>query len=439
MPLSATPSATARRSPRHSSRPRRCSRTRSRSIPIARRSPITGARPGSSRRSRPECWLIAAAWATELDLLSPRAWSPRRLRPRCRQPTHIRNVLAHEVVHVLHGQLGQHANLASLGTRSGSPKDSRSTSRACSTWTTPAPCRPGSTRVSLRARWPRCGTTRANYPLSGSIVRYIDRRFGRAALRSLLDARSTATILAQARHRRSRAAHGVAQRSGDRRSEPRAGRPVIPAPSPDPQAQCRILLAMRCSVKKTTFIPALVALLLAFPLASIGPRPGHQRHDCRDRDGLERRGPARRHRDGPQRRHRFHPHRAVERGRRLPPRVPADRQLHRGGHALRVQDVHPQRHRPERQRHRPGGCRPVGRRSRRNGDRRSGGARGQHVHLRHLADHRRRRDREPAARRSQRLHAAGPDAGRAVQQQRRRVGLVRHQFADPRLSRAAHA
>ena len=35
----------------------------------------------------------------------------------------------------------------------------------------------------------------ASYPLSGSIVRYIDRRYGRAAVRDLLTARSTSTIL----------------------------------------------------------------------------------------------------------------------------------------------------------------------------------------------------------------------------------------------------
>jgi hypothetical protein len=60
------------------------------------------------------CWLIAAAWATELDLLSPRAWSRDACGHDGANTTHIRNVLAHEVVHVLHGQLGQHANLGTL-------------------------------------------------------------------------------------------------------------------------------------------------------------------------------------------------------------------------------------------------------------------------------------------------------------------------------------
>ena len=60
------------------------------------------------------CWLIAAAWAAELDLLSPRVWGRDACGHDPGNQTHIRNVLAHEVVHVLHAQLGSHPNLASL-------------------------------------------------------------------------------------------------------------------------------------------------------------------------------------------------------------------------------------------------------------------------------------------------------------------------------------
>ena len=63
----------------------------------------------------------------------------------------------------------------------------------------------------------------------------------------------------------------------------------------------------------------------------------------------------------------------------------------------------------------------------------------QHRDRRPLEDGRRGGDPEPAAGRSQRLHAAGSDAGRAIQQQRRRLRLVGDQFAHPRISRAAHA
>ncbi len=52
--------------------------------------------------------------------------------------------------------------------------------------------------------------------------------------------------------------------------------------------------------------------------------------------------------------------------------------------------------------------------------------------------HRGRRDRGAAARRPQRLFIAGSDARRAIEQQRHRRGVDRHQLARARLSRAAH-
>ena len=144
---------------------------------------------------QPECWLIAAAWATELDVLSPRVWSRDACGHDARDQTHIRNVLAHEVVHVLHGQLGQHANISSL---------------LNAQWFTEGLAvyisgmldmeYAGAVRARLDAGFaPRTfaevWNDRANYPLSGSIVRYIDRRYGRPALRDLLTARSTTAIL----------------------------------------------------------------------------------------------------------------------------------------------------------------------------------------------------------------------------------------------------
>ena len=142
-----------------------------------------------------ECWMIAAAWATELDLLSPQAWSRDACGHDAGNATHVRNVLAHEVVHVLHGQLGQHANISSLLTGQ---------------WFTEGLAvyisgmldvdYAGVVQARLAAGFaPRTfaevWNDGANYPLSGSIVRYIDRRYGRTALRDLLPARSTTAIL----------------------------------------------------------------------------------------------------------------------------------------------------------------------------------------------------------------------------------------------------
>jgi len=142
-----------------------------------------------------ECWMIAAAWATELDLLSPQAWSRDACGHDAGNVAHVRNVLAHEVVHVLHGQLGQHTNINSLLTAQ---------------WFTEGLAvyisgmldvdYAGAVQARLDAGFaPRTlaevWNDRANYPLSGSIVKYIDRHYGRTALRNLLPARTTTAIL----------------------------------------------------------------------------------------------------------------------------------------------------------------------------------------------------------------------------------------------------
>lgn len=142
-----------------------------------------------------ECWMIAAAWGNELDLLSPRIWSRDACGHDANNLTHIRNVLAHEVVHVLHAQLGQHANLGSM-------LNAQWFTEGLAVYisgmldvdyagTVQSRLNAGFAPTTLAEVW----TDRANYPLSGSIVRYIDRRYGRAAIRELLTERSTAMIL----------------------------------------------------------------------------------------------------------------------------------------------------------------------------------------------------------------------------------------------------
>jgi hypothetical protein len=141
------------------------------------------------------CWLIASAWATELDLLSPRVWSRDACGHDGNDTTHIRNVLAHEVVHVIHGQLGQHATLSTM-------LSAQWLTEGLAVYITgvleteyagvvQARLAAGFAPSTLAEVW----NEPANYPLSGSIVRYIDRRYGRTVLRDLLSARSTTEVL----------------------------------------------------------------------------------------------------------------------------------------------------------------------------------------------------------------------------------------------------
>ena len=113
------------------------------------------------------------------------------------------------LVHLLHGQLGQHATLGSM-------VNAQWFTEGLATYVSgmldvdyagavQSRLDAGFAPRSLAEVW----NDQANYPLSGSIVRYIDRRYGRAALRSLLTARSSTTILTTLGVRRSGAAHGT--------------------------------------------------------------------------------------------------------------------------------------------------------------------------------------------------------------------------------------
>ena len=113
-------------------------------------------------------------------------------------------------------------------------------------------------------------------------------------------------------------------------------------------------------MKKTTFIAALRPAPGLLPWPRSPTRAGHERHDRRapspTTSGAALPGAtvtARNVDTG------FTPHGPDERVRRLPSRVPADRQLHRRGHALRVQDLHAQRHRPATSTTRPGWTPPC--------------------------------------------------------------------------------
>ena len=57
-----------------------------------------------NRVSRRDAGKIAGGWATEFDILSPAVWSTQACGHDGTNANHVANVVAHELVHVLHGQ-----------------------------------------------------------------------------------------------------------------------------------------------------------------------------------------------------------------------------------------------------------------------------------------------------------------------------------------------
>lgn len=141
-----------------------------------------------------ECWMIAGGWATEFDILSPSVWRTEACAHDGSNSSHVANVVAHELVHVLHGQ----RNSAFLSLAATTPWIVEGMAAfASGQW---AADHAGSVRATVSggfapetfaALW----TSPVNYALAGSVFSYVNQRFGVDAVRRLLTVRTEAELL----------------------------------------------------------------------------------------------------------------------------------------------------------------------------------------------------------------------------------------------------
>jgi hypothetical protein len=142
-----------------------------------------------------ECWMIAAGWAAEADILSPSVWRTEGCGHDGGNVTHVANVVAHEMVHVLHGQrnsgfislLGSTAPWIAEGIAayaSGQWASEYASSARASVGSGFAP-------QTFAALW----ASPANYALAGSVFAYVNQRYGPDAVRRVLTVRTEAELL----------------------------------------------------------------------------------------------------------------------------------------------------------------------------------------------------------------------------------------------------
>jgi hypothetical protein len=138
------------------------------------------------------CWMIAGGWRADVSLLSPRVWNSQSCGHDGGNASHVRYVLRHELVHVLHAQ---HAEIAlatpwfveGLAVYASGQIDTDYAGGDRSRLA--AGFRP----QTIAELW----ADGANYPLAGSLVRYIDRTYGRAMLRDMMAHTTTAGMLSR--------------------------------------------------------------------------------------------------------------------------------------------------------------------------------------------------------------------------------------------------
>ena len=146
-------------------------------------------------RLETRCWEVAGGWATEFDILSPAVWNAQACGHDGTNANHVANVVAHELVHVLHGQ----RNPSFFTIAASTPWILEGLAAyASGQW---AAEYAGAARSTLSggfapATFAELWTSSANYPLAGSVFAYVHHRFGLDAVRRLLTAGSEEALLA---------------------------------------------------------------------------------------------------------------------------------------------------------------------------------------------------------------------------------------------------
>lgn len=133
-----------------------------------------------------ECWMVASGVASRLDIISPKIWDKEACEHSFSDKTKTQQLITHELVHVFHGQENISPDFSDvtdidwfvegLATYASGQCDSsriKEVKEALSQDAIP---------LSLDSFW----TGKIKYGLSGSVVMYIDNKFGREKLKGLL-------------------------------------------------------------------------------------------------------------------------------------------------------------------------------------------------------------------------------------------------------------
>ncbi|MES1223359.1 MAG: hypothetical protein ABUT20_48135, partial [Bacteroidota bacterium] len=142
-----------------------------------------------------ECWMVASGVALKLDMISPKAWDKEACEHKYADSVKTQQLITHELVHVFHGQVNASPDFSNvegidwfvegLATYASGQCDSlriAEVKKAISGKLVP---------VILDNFW----TGNLKYGLSGSLVMFIDSKYGRTTLKSLLPFTKKSEIL----------------------------------------------------------------------------------------------------------------------------------------------------------------------------------------------------------------------------------------------------
>ncbi len=143
-----------------------------------------------------ECWMVAAAGARRLVVLDPGVWAGQACEHDASDPDHVRGIIAHELVHAYQGQYNPSDDFAGMDDMGwfveGLAVLASEQLRLSHAGDAEAAIAAGAAPTRLADGW----SGRYRYGVAGSMVAYIDRRWGRGAIVRLLGATTNDQALA---------------------------------------------------------------------------------------------------------------------------------------------------------------------------------------------------------------------------------------------------
>lgn len=145
-----------------------------------------------------QCGMVANGVGHKLDIISPKRWDKLACEHTYAQTTNTQRLISHELFHVFHGQLNKSPDFRNVqgidwfiegfATYAAGQCDQERIAQV--------------KRVIAQDKVPKAGlskfwTGEARYGLSGLVVKYLDKKYGRNKLKELLKCRTKQEILAQ--------------------------------------------------------------------------------------------------------------------------------------------------------------------------------------------------------------------------------------------------
>jgi hypothetical protein len=133
-----------------------------------------------------ECWMVASGVASKLDMISPKMWDKESCEHKYEDSQKTQQLITHELVHVYHGQLNASPDFSNIEGLDWFVEGLATYASGQCDSVRIAEVKKAILENNLPKTLDSFWSGKLKYGLSGSVVMYIDKHYGRVKLKELL-------------------------------------------------------------------------------------------------------------------------------------------------------------------------------------------------------------------------------------------------------------